>query len=433
MPVIFNYFYFFIFLYLLGKGYARAASKMSYFDFGEKKDILVNRGEYMIYFLIVTSLFAFYSPGLLDLAAIRLLLTLGIFIFMMMFLGRGVRFTAGIYFYLLFLFWVLLGFAYTPYPAYSYRMLLKYIYPLLLFFVTSTFIQREDLVVKISQDLRKVALFSLGVFFIPYVSFLFRGVFYYGTAVAIHYLAITAISFASFLYLGRQRKNLWLGVLFMMPCIVWTFRTSLLANVVMLSVFSIFLYKLRAVVVIAFVAVVGVLSVFYIPSVKEKMFFDSENITIQDFQEGNISMDNINSSGRFAMWEDLVGRFYTDNKVIGCGTGTVQGYMYNNFVFGGLKVPHNDYVSIICDNGLIGLIFYLLTFIAMLIQCYVEFNRRANSDMIKYCAIIAASTIPAILMSMYTENSLNYSVATFTCPIAFYGMMMGLKWKQNNR
>ncbi|MFI3297229.1 MAG: O-antigen ligase family protein [bacterium] len=432
MPVIFNYFYFFIFLYLLGKGYTRASSKMTYLELGEKKDIIVNRGEYMIYFLLVTSLFAFYSPGLLDLAAIRLLLTLGIFIFMLMFLGQGVRFTAAIYFYLLFIVWVLLGFAYTSYPAYSLRVLLKYLYPLLLFFVTSTFIQREDLVVKISQDLRKVALFSLGVYLIPYVSFLFTGVFYYGTAIAIHYIAISAIYLASFLYLGRRRKDMLLALLFVLPCIIWSFRTSLLANVVFLSVFSVFLYKLRAVIIIAIIAIMGVCVVFYIPSVKEKMFFNSQEITIQDFQEGNISMDNINSSGRFAMWEDLVARFYSDNKIIGSGTGTVQGYMYNNHVFNGVRVPHNEYLPIICDNGLIGLVLYVSALLLIIIHCYIEFIKKHNGHIIRFCAVVSASSLSGVLCSMYTENAILYSVATFTCPIAFYGMMMGLKWAQKS-
>ncbi len=326
-----------------------------------------------------------------------------------------------------------MGWLYTDYPTYAPRTILKYIYPLLLFFMTSTFIQDERLVLKISQNLRKVAYFSLGVAFIPYAAMLFRGVFYYGTAIAIHYIAISSISFATYLFLGRKRKELWIGVLFMIPCIIWTFRTSLLANVVMMSVFSVFLYKLRAVFVLAIIGILGVCAVFYIPSVKEKMFADGVEVSVADLQRGEVSMKMINSNGRFAMWEDLTVRFYKDNELMGSGTGSVQGYMYSNRVFGGLTVPHNDYVPLICDNGLIGLSFYILAYISMLFQCFIEFNRRQNSTMIKYCAIIAASTTTAVLCSMYTENTINYSVATFTPPIAFYGMMMGLKWQQNRR
>ncbi len=31
-----------------------------------------------------------------------------------------------------------------------------------------------------------------------------------------------------------------------------------------------------------------------------------------------------------------------------------KNYMYSNFVFGGLKVPHNEYVQMSCDSGIIG-------------------------------------------------------------------------------
>ncbi len=433
MPIL-NYLYFLVFLWIGFKGVMSPTQMLTYNNVGVSKEFEVRRGNFLIYYLIITSLFAFYAPGLVDLAAIRLMMTMVIFMLMLALWGKGVRFTLGIGFYCFFIWWAIFGIMYSGYSsAYGVRTVLKYCYPLLLFFVTSTFIQNEDLVKKISIDVRRIALFSLGVFFIPYVSYLFKGVFYYGTAVAIHYISISAISLAWYFLIERSKKNLVFAFLFMLPCIVWVFRTSLLANVVMLSVFAIFMYKLRAVLILAFVAILGVVSIFYVPSVKEKMFFNSEQVTISDLQNGNITMDQINSNGRFAMWEDLYNRFYVPHEVVGSGTGNLQEYMYNNRVFGGLKVPHNDYITILCDNGIIGIVFFFLSYIFIFIHCYITYNDNSNSNMIKYCAIVAASTLPAVLIAMYTENTINYSMATFTLPIAFYGMMMGLKWQQNNK
>ena len=54
---------------------------------------------------------------------------------------------------------------------------------------------------------------------------------------------------------------------------------------------------------------------------------------------------------------------------MGSGIGSVQNYMYSNFVFGGLKVPHNDYVQMSCDSGIIGVVLYLL--VVLLLLCIV--------------------------------------------------------------
>lgn len=429
---VLNYFYFLIFLFLCLNGIRKPYTKLTYRDKGEKKEFEVARGGYLIYFLIITSLFAFYAAGAIDLAAIRLMLTMGIFVLMLTFFGRGVRFTFPIFIYILFLLWVALGSAFSEFSSgYALRAILKYAYPLLLFFVCSTFVTDERLVLKISQDLRKVALFSLCVYFIPYVIYLFDGVFYYSTALSLHYMSISAISLAAFMLFGRKKKDVLFAILFVLPCIIWVYRTSLLANVAMFSMFAIFRYKIRAVIPLAIIVMLGVVSVFYVPAVRNKMFGSGSNVTIQDLQNGDVTMDQVNSNGRFAMWEDLTDRFYVDNEIMGSGTGTIQGYMYTNHVFGGLKAAHNDYVVICCDNGIVGVVLYLLAFVSIIISCFVEFNKRQNSDAVKYCAVISANSLAAIMVSMYTENTVNYSVAALTCPIAFYGMMIGLKNSKN--
>ena len=50
--------------------------------------------------------------------------------------------------------------------------------------------------------------------------------------------------------------------------------------------------------------------------------------SIVDIQE-----DNINNNAREAMWKYLEAKFYTPHQIIGSGTGSVQNYMYNNYIF----------------------------------------------------------------------------------------------------
>ena len=66
--------------------------------------------------------------------------------------------------------------------------------------------------------------------------------------------------------------------------------------------------------------------------------------------------------------------------------------MYSNFIFGGLQVPHNDYIQISCDNGLIGIVLYLLVIGSIITHCFIEYNKK-NSIAIKMCAIVSQESL----------------------------------------
>ena len=131
---------------------------------------------------------------------------------------------------------------------------------------------------------------------------LFPGVFWYGTASAIHYITMCVFSLALFYYTDDRRKNLLLCVLFMLPCILWVFRTSIMGTTLALMTFFFFKYKLKSLPVILGIVLLAVVAVFTIPALKEKMFKDSENVSIEQLQRGEISKDDIESNARFAMW-----------------------------------------------------------------------------------------------------------------------------------
>lgn len=239
-------------------------------------------------------------------------------------------------------------------------------------------------------------------------------------------------SLALVYYTKEKKKNLLFCSLFMLPCFLWVLRTSIMGTTLALMTFFFFKYKLKSLPVIFLVFILFVLAVFTIPSVREKMFVNSENVSIEQFQRGEISKDDINSNARFGMWEHLESRFYEGKELMGSGVGSVQNYMYSNFVFGGLKVPHNDYVQILCDSGIIGVVLYLLVVLTVIIHSFIVYQN--NSDIaIKMCAIVAGSSLAGMALTMYTDNVVNYSMATLSYPFGFYGMMLGLIKSEKNR
>ena len=156
------------------------------------------------------------------------------------------------------------------------------------------------------------------------------------------------------------------------------------------------------------------------------MFFD-DSVTFEDYRTGKMSEENVNTNYRSTMWKNLNRMFYQGHEIAGSGTGAVQAYMYAHpEEFGMLTVPHSDFVQQKCDNGLIGLVLYC----AMTFFIFVDAFRtywRARSAPLQLCAIVAGASMVGVFATLYSDNVVNYSMATLSMPYGFYGMMLGLR------
>lgn len=420
----FNYIYFLI-ITVAGVKFLFTKQDIVTHPLDKKKKILLDGPELFWVLTFSTGLLAFSAPGMLDLMAIRLMI-LEIFLLVGLFIvKRKPQWNIAVILYMIYMIWLIIGLSYTLSASYGFRVILKYSYPLLIMLFASAAVRDKEIFLKAGLIARIVAIVSIGFSFIPLIGYWVPGVFWYGTARSIHYISMCIFSLALYYHGGKEKKDLLLCVLFMIPCILWVFRTSIMGTALAVMTFFFFRYKLKSIPVILGVLLLFIIAIFNIPSVKGKMFKDDKNVNIEQLKHGEISKDDINSNARFAMWEHLQKLFYKNNKLTGSGTGSIQNYMYSNYVFGGLKVPHNDYVQISCDNGLIGIVLYLLIIVSIITHCFIEYNKK-NSIAIKMCAIVAGSSIAGVALTMYTDNVVNYSMATLSYPFGFYGMMLGL-------
>ena len=112
---------------------------------------------------------------------------------------------------------------------------------------------------------------------------------------------------------------------------------------------------------------------------------------------------------------------------MGSGTGNLQEVFYSlKHPFGTIKICHNDYVQILCDNGLIGLVLFGVSFLYLIFHCFIVYQGRRHLPMVRVCALIAGPAMGGTLLTMYTDNVINYTMATISFPCAIYGMMLGL-------
>lgn len=373
-----------------------------------------------------TGLFAFSANVGLDLMAIRLLI-LEIFCLIGIRIAQNnVVLSFPLKIYIAYLIWLGIGLFYAPSINYGIRTILKYLYPLLLCLLGTSAVRDSEVFFKSSKWARIVGVITLFFSFVPHIGSLTPGVFWYVTAQAINFISIMIFSLGMFYFSNRKGKNLFFTILFLLPCFIWVFRTSIMGSIIAITAFYFIKYKLRSLPIIFGILILGIVAVFAIPSLREKMFFDG-NVTIEDYRAGKLTAENVNTNMRTFMWEDLEGRFYNDHKLIGSGTGAVQDYMYTHPAeFGGLMVPHSDFVQQKCDNGLIGLILYGAMILFIFIDCLRTYHRSSNQPL-RLCALVAGASILGVYVTFYSDNTVNYSMATLAMPFGFYGMMLGMR------
>lgn len=420
---ILNYLYFIILTFLLFWFLSRRNVRVSN-PFSPRRKLSISGLEGCWVLAFSTGLLALSAPAGLDLMAIRLFVLELVFLIMLGVSKTKAIISAPVVIYITYMLWLCIGLSFTNAPFYGVRVILKYLYPLLFLLAASALVRCPEVMLKSAKWTRVVALISFLVSFIPHAGQLLLGFFWYGAARAIHYITISMLSLALYFHAGRHKKDLALAGLFVLPCLLWVLRTSIMGSVVALMTFSLIRYKVKALPAIFAIFVLGICSVFFVPTVKEKMFYD-DSVTLEQFVDGKVGKENINSNARFAMWEYFEKKFYNGRELCGSGTGTCQQHFYTHYLFGGLQVMHSDIVQMKCDNGQIALVLYYSSIICIFLHCLICYGRYRD-PWIKICAITAGSSIIGVACTMYSDNVVNYSMCTLSYPFGFYGMMLGL-------
>lgn len=362
-----------------------------------------------------------------NLQAIRLMVLEVFCVLVLLVSSRKPVWGIGTVLYLVYILWLVYSMSYSEAGQYGWRYILKYIYPLLIMLAASACVRDEEVFLGVCLWSRRIALLSIIVLMTP-LGRVFGGVFWYITALDIHYATIVCVSLAMFFFYGKDWKDLVIAILFFIPCIVTVHRTGLISIFAAAAIFVFLKFKWISLPYIVGVLAIGVAIVFYVPSFHDKMFWkDTENeLTIQDLREGNINEDDIRNNGRKAIWTMLKAEFYEGHELKGSGIGSCQMFLYERT---GVKQTHGDYVQMQCDTGQIGFWLYLAIAIGTFIQCTIIcFNKREPSY-IKACAMIAAGGIAGCYAGMYSDNVVTYTMATTGYPFAFYGMLLGMRAK----
>lgn len=209
-----NYIYFLV-ITIIGIKFLFAKQETVVHPLNKKKKLLLDGPELFWVLTFSTGLLAFSVPGVLDLMAIRLMILEFLCIIGLFIVKRKPQWNITTILYLIYMIWLVIGLSYTTSLVYGFRVILKYSYPLLIMFFASAVVRDKEVFIKAGLGARVVAIVSIGFSFIPLLSYLVPGVFWYGTARSIHYISICIFSLALYYHGGKEKKDLLLCILFM--------------------------------------------------------------------------------------------------------------------------------------------------------------------------------------------------------------------------
>ena len=380
--------------------------------------------ELLVIFIFATGLLAIQPISALRLAEMEILCIAG-----MIMSKNRIVFSYPVILFLLFLLWTVIGLSYTADSSYGFRMILKYAAPLLVCMFASSVVREGEIFLKSLLCARVTGFVALLVLFVPFVTFFLRPSFWHEAAIVTHMITLAMFSLALFFFTNEKRKNLLWFIAFALPCVFKVFRTDIMGTMLALCAFFTIKYRIKAIPIIVVLACLSVASIFYIPSVKAKMYHNPDAVTLTDFLTGNVNEDNINTSGRKTVWEEATRIYENNNELIGSGTGTIQKYLYE--VYNPGAQLHGDFLVMLVDNGLVGLILFLIMYLAVIFHCIWIYHQSEN-NLVKLCAIASGSSLIGVMATMYSDNTISFSLATLALPWGMYGMVLGLLEKEKS-
>lgn len=221
-------------------------------------------------------------------------------------------------------------------------------------------------------------------------------------------LFVLANSFARFLFVGLFAS---------IPLFYYAKKRKIfLSALVVVSITTIILLKVRSVILGLIVAFL--LLSYLTPKIRKHLWIIIPTLALLMIPLSLLLFENLLNPDttkvyggetffwRQELWDQLFNNAFLKKPIFGFGVGTSSkvSYLYTTF----LNLPHNDYLRILIENGILGLIFYLLFFSSNLWSSYKEIKIKEN----KYFNIIALILIFSFIF-MSSAANVFYAVTYF--------------------
>jgi O-antigen ligase len=198
---------------------------------------------------------------------------------------------------------------------------------------------------------------------------------------------------------------------------VFTVNRAAIATCLYVVVFGFSAIRLKYRALLGIGGIVLALAAFQLESVQQKMFFSGEG-TLADLSPSN---PNLRTSGRQLVWDYLFERAI-ESPMFGHGANASEPEV-ENLTEGVIAHPHNDWLRIFFDYGLIGLGAFAFGLFSLLHRVLRAMKASVGMDKTLFAA--AATSLVCFAIMMITDNVIVYT-AYLTSPLfLFVGALIG--------
>jgi hypothetical protein len=136
---------------------------------------------------------------------------------------------------------------------------------------------------------------------------------------------------------------------------------------------------------------------------RERMFFGDASPQ-ELLANPTKALASVNGSGRFGLWDIMLRKFFDPSPITGSGIGSTQDYLYTA---AGAGVVHSEYVRLLCEVGIAGLVLFVVAAISYLLRLRT-YVARSNGESTRVPALAALGSLVAYLVFFSTDNGIDY-------------------------
>ena len=436
MKTIISLIFFIILLCWVGIIYFSNKQKYRTIQYGNGERYLLSRNMYFVIFTVCT------APVFLGSLS---LLKYGLWfatVLLLMFTGkiRG-KFETITIIYLIFFLWLCYTMTYTTATRDGVMMLIKYSLPILFLWLGYSAINNEkDFVIflKVVNVVACIWCFLIGgqgSTLMPWLYVSPIGLQIATYAAFADYLTSIFIVPILLYWLTKEKKYIFCALWMVLSTVLESVRTGMGGMMLVFAFAMVLRYKAKAIPGLLFAGALFVSVILFVPKVNEKFFGeDAGKVTATEIVQGNaLSLDNIEMSGREYLWKKVKENCYYGNELIGKGLGEAEYFAKNKMYKGEISKVHNDYLILLCDTGIVGVIMFVLFYISVIFKVTSHVMLRRSTPMVKFTGIMALSSMAGIAFCMYFDNIVSNSMQSMVMPYIYLGFFLKALDIEKNR
>jgi len=317
-----------------------------------------------------------------------------------------------------FLLFCILSLTYAPSAAFGLRMIAKLSGPLLFLIVILAVVKTQDEVRKIQQAIIGSGVVLIGLAVVAEAAGISSDPNFVNTGVSglgppgmgppvfsAHMLPVAMLALATYLT-APKLVNLVLVLATAASLVGALERTSAAALYVGFSV--ILFFGTRGVwrLLLPAAGLLGLPALLiFSETFRNRTFYDISS-SAELLAEPTKALSQLNSSGRFDLWDSVLTRFFKPHPILGSGIGSTQDYLYG-ISYLGRGAAHSEYVRLLCEGGIVGICLFAAAMLAYLVRL-LGYTAKANDASLRMAALAAIGGLVAYLMYCSTDNALDY-------------------------